>query len=128
LHTKAKNSPDYWFYTLYDKIYRRDVLGFAYERCRANRGAPGVDDQSFDDIEKYGAARWLDELAEELKNEKYQSQPAKRVYIPKPNGKQRPLGIPCIKDRIVQMVEPIKISEPILIIWTEPVCSFRCAA
>jgi len=69
LHTKAKSSPDYRFYALYDKIYRRDILGFAYERCRANRGAPGVDGQSFDDIEKYGAARWLDELAEELRTE-----------------------------------------------------------
>ena len=63
---KAKNSPNYRFYALYDKIYRRDVLGFAYERCRANRGAPGVDGQSFADIEEYGVVRWLDELAEEV--------------------------------------------------------------
>src|SRR5271166_3057428 len=112
LHTKAKNSPDYRFYALYDKIYRRDILGFAYERCRANRGAPGVDGQSFDDIEKHSAARWLDELAEELRNEMNESQPVKRVYIPKPDGKQRPLGIPCIKDRVVQMAAVV-ILEPI---------------
>jgi hypothetical protein len=64
LHTKAKGSPGYRFYTLYDKVYRRDVLEWAYERCRANGGAPGVDGQTFEDIEAYGLGRWLDELAE----------------------------------------------------------------
>src|SRR5215468_5262251 len=78
LHTKAKNSPDYRFYALYDKIYRRDVLGFAYERCRANRGAPGIDGQSFAEIETYGVGRWLDELAEELRNETYHPEPVRR--------------------------------------------------
>jgi hypothetical protein len=68
LHTKAKNSPDYRFYALYDKIYRWDVLGFAYARCRDNGGAPGVDGQSFAKIEEYGVIRWLDELTEELRN------------------------------------------------------------
>jgi RNA-directed DNA polymerase len=119
LHTKAKNSPDYRFYTLYDKIYRRDVLEFAYERCRANRGAPGIDDQGFADIEAYGAGRWLDELAEELKNETYHPEPVRRVYIPKPDGKQRPLGIPCIKDRVVQMAA-VLVLEPIFEADLEP--------
>ena len=112
LHTKAKNSPDYRFYALYDKIYRRDVLGFAYERCRANGGAPGIDGQSFADIEAFGKDRWLDELAEELRNETYQPQPVRRVFIPKPDGKQRPLGIPCIRDRVVQMAA-VLVLEPI---------------
>ena len=91
LHTKAKNSPDYRFYALYDKIYRWDVLGFAYARCRDNGGAPGIDGQSFAAIEEYGALRWLDELTEELRNETYHPEPVRRVYIPKPDGKQRPL-------------------------------------
>jgi RNA-directed DNA polymerase len=119
LHTKAKNSPDYRFYALYDKIYRHDVLDFAYRRCRANRGAPGVDGQSFDDIEEYGVELWLGELAEELRNGTYQPQPVKRVYIPKPDGKQRPLGIPCIKDRVVQMAAVVLL-EPIFEADLEP--------
>jgi RNA-directed DNA polymerase len=119
LHTKAKNSPDYRFYALYDKIYRWDVLGFAYARCRDNGGAPGVDGQSFADIEKYGVIRWLDELTEELRKETYQPKPVRRVYIPKPDGKQRPLGIPCIKDRVVQMAA-VLVLEPIFEADLEP--------
>ena len=68
LHTKAKDAPDYRFYALYDKLYRRDILEYAYDRCRANGGAPGVDGQTFADIEAYGVDRWLDELTEELRN------------------------------------------------------------
>src|SRR5271157_1645114 len=68
LHTKAKNSPDYRFYALYDKVYRRDVLAWALVRCLRNGGVPGVDGQSFDDIEKLGRDQWLDELAEELRS------------------------------------------------------------
>ena len=119
LHTKAKNSPDYRFYALYDKVYRRDVLAFAYVRSRNNGGVPGVDGQSFDDIEKSGRDQWLDELAEELRSGTYSPQPVKRVYIPKGDGKQRPLGIPCIKDRVVQTAVML-VLEPIFEADLEP--------
>jgi hypothetical protein len=97
LHTKAKNSPGYRFYALYDKLYRRDVLEWAYRRCLHNGGAPGVDGQSFADIETYGQDRWLDELTEELRNETYRPRPVRRVFIPKGDGKLRPLGIPICR-------------------------------
>jgi len=96
LHAKAKESPDFRFYAVYDKVYRRDVLSYAYERCKANGGAAGVDEQTFADIERYGVERWLDEVAQELKSRSYQPQPVRRVYIPKPDGKQRPLGITTV--------------------------------
>ena len=112
LHSKAKSAPNYRFYALYDKMYRRDVLAFAYARCRVNDGAPGVDGQTFDDIETYGRERWLDELAEALRNQTYHPEPVRRVFIPKGDGKQRPLGIPCLRDRVVQMAA-VLILEPI---------------
>src|SRR6478672_3220815 len=112
LHAKAKEAPKFRFYALYDKVYRRDVLAHAYERCEANGGAAGVDDQTFEDIEQYGAERWLDELTQELKSRTYQPKPVRRVYIPKPDGKQRPLGIPTIRDRVVQTAAGL-VLEPI---------------
>src|SRR5258708_16820362 len=103
LSAKAKESHNFRFHALYDKVYRKDVLAYAYERCQANGGAAGVDNQTFENIEAYGRERWLDELAQELKSRTYQPQPVRRVYIPKPDGKQRPLRVPAIRYRTAQM-------------------------
>lgn len=103
LRTKAKESPNYRFYALYDKMYREDVLQHAYLRCQANGGSAGVDGQNFEDIQEYGVERWLGELAQDLKDQTYRPQAVRRVWIPKTDGKQRPLGIPTIRDRVAQM-------------------------
>ena len=112
LHAKAKGSPSYRFYLLYDKVYRPDVLIFAYRCCRANGGAAGADEQTFENIEAYGVERWLGELTETLKKKTYQPEAVRRVWIPKPDGKQRPLGIPTIRDRVVQTAA-VLVLEPI---------------
>jgi RNA-directed DNA polymerase len=103
LQAKAKAEPNYRFYSLWDKVYRRDVLWQAYRHCRANGGAPGVDRVTFDQIEAEGVGPWLSKLQEELRNKTYVSLPLLRVWIPKSNGGQRPLGIPAIRDRVAQM-------------------------
>ena len=112
LHDEAKGSPKFRFYALYDKVYREDVMAFAYECCKANRGAAGVDGQTFEDIEEYGVQKWLDELTQELRSRIYQPQPVRRVWIPKRDGKQRPLGVPAIKDRVAQTAA-VLVLEPI---------------
>jgi RNA-directed DNA polymerase len=112
LHAKAKECPELRFHFLYDKVWRADVLAYAYARCESNQGAAGVDGQTFGDIEKYGLERWLGELAQELKAKTYQPQAVRRVWIPKADGTQRPLGIPTIRDRVVQMAA-VLVLEPI---------------
>jgi RNA-directed DNA polymerase len=103
LQTKAKAEPAFRFYALWDKAYRKDVLLEAYQRCRANAGAPGVDRETFEAIETQGVERWLGTLREELISGNYVPRPLLRVWIPKSNGGQRPLGIPTIRDRVAQM-------------------------
>ena len=112
LHAKAKAAPTYRFYALYDKVYRQDILAHAYQRCRANQGAAGVDGESFQDIEAYDVERWLAVLTQELQDRTYQPKPVQRVRIPKADGQQRPLGIPTIRDRVVQRAA-VLVLEPI---------------
>lgn len=112
LRAKAKGSPGYRVSLLYDKVYREDVLTVAYRRCTANGGAAGVDGQHFEDIETDGVERWLATLADELRTKTYGPQAVRRVSIPKPDGTTRPLGIPTIRDRVVQMAVGL-VLEPI---------------
>lgn len=120
LQTKAKCEPATRFYSLWDKVCRKDVLQEAYRRCHANKGAAGVDRERFEDIEKHGRDAWLERVQQELKAKTYKTQPLLRVWIPKASGGERPLGIPTIRDRVVQMAVLLVIDpifEPDMFRW-----------
>jgi len=112
LYDKAKKEPGFRFYILYDKVWRADILLHAYNLARANKGAPGVDGTTFEQIEAAGLGNWLTRLGEELRAKAYRCQPVRRVMIPKPGGGERPLGIPTIRDRVVQTAAKL-VLEPI---------------
>jgi group II intron reverse transcriptase/maturase len=110
LHEKAKAHPSYRFYALWDKVFRADVLREAWRRCRANGGAAGVDGQRFEDIEAEGVQKWLGDLQKELRTRQYRPQPLLRVWIPKANGGERPIGIATIRDRVAQTAMTLILS------------------
>jgi len=112
LYGKAKAEPAFRFYLLYDKVWRADILKHAYDLARANKGAPGVDGETFEGIEAVGLEDWLRRLGEELHRKTYRCQAVRRVMIPKPGGGERPLGIPTIRDRVVQAAAKL-VLEPI---------------
>src|SRR6266403_1744471 len=119
LYRKAKAEPVFRFYVLYDKICREDILRHAYGLARTNAGAPGVDGVSFAQIEEKGLEAWLAGLREELVSKTYRPDPVRRVRIPKPDGGERPLGIPTIRDRVAQTAAKL-VLEPIFDADLEP--------
>jgi RNA-directed DNA polymerase len=112
LYAAAKAEPTRRFHQLYDKVYREDILTHAYRLSRAAGGKPGVDGQTFEDIEAQGLEEWLARLQQELRARTYRPAPVRRVMIPKPGGGERPLGIPTIRDRVVQTAAKL-VLEPI---------------
>ena len=109
LYLAAKKDKQRRFHALYDRIFRLDILWRAWKEVRENKGSAGIDGITFEMIEEYGVEEYLLDIQEDLRNKKYRPKPVKRVYIPKPDGKQRPLGIPTIRDRIVQQACKIVI-------------------
>jgi group II intron reverse transcriptase/maturase len=112
LYLAAKRSRNRRFHALYDRIFRPDILWRAWEEVRRNGGSAGVDGVTIEEVEREGVERFLDQIAQDLKAGKYRTQPVRRVYIPKSDGRQRPLGIPAVRDRVVQQACKIVI-EPV---------------
>ena len=112
LYRAAKENGKRKFHAMFDKVYRKDILAEAWRRVKTNGGSGGVDGTSLADVEAYGVERLLGEMAESLNTGTYRPQPVRRVYIPKADGKKRPLGIPTVKDRIAQMAAKL-VLEPV---------------
>jgi len=124
LYRKAMDEPEYRFYLLSGKVCREDILAHAYALAKTNKGLPSVDGQTFEWIDAQGREKWLKELGSELRTQRYRPQPVRRVMIPKPGGGERPLGIPTIRDRVVQTATKL-VLEPIFEADLEP-CAYGC--